>query len=391
MLKLVQKYLKSVSLMMKKNKDQLFLFTSIPVLLLGLSACSTLDNLTDTKSGINYNKNKTVKVLDFPPDLTAPKYDHAFALPSDGVILASSLTNNKLGINQDSSSVLPNSSFVQAGGIGSSRWLDVKASANTLWPQLRLFWESIGITVKRDEPRIGIMETDWAENSAGLPVDFIRGLLGKFGENSFDAGFRDRYRLRLEKTSNITTRIFLTHRGAEKIVTDVGRGWEIRPAKPELEAELLNRLKAFLQGDTKIFAGKNTTRNRIANSSSFVDIVTQEGRPILQVHNTYQKAWVITGIMLDRMSLVVEDKNQSTGIYKVKYQGDEIDANAKQGFFTRLLTKRKTLLSLGEDYQVHVRNAGKLTAVRITDKDGKPLAVKQSRVVLARLKKEFDR
>ena len=377
--------------MIKQYKDQLFLFTTILVLLLGLSGCSTLDNLTDTKSIVNYKVNKSVKVLDFPPDLTSPEYDNSFALPSGGVILASSLARNEVGKNQSATNVLPNSSFVRVGGVGSSRWLDVNASADSLWPEIRLFWKSVGITIKRDEPRIGIMETEWAENVAGLPMDYLRSFLGKLGSNGFDAGFRDRYRIRVEKISDKKTRIFLTHKGAEKLVSSQGSGWELRPSNPELEAELLNRLKAHLQGDTKVSTRKTAIKNSISNVASVVSLVTQEGHPLLQVHDTYQRTWILTGIMLDRMSLVVEGKNQAAGIYKVKYQGDDVDATDKQGFFSRLLSRRKTLLSLGMDYQVHVQKSGKASVIRITDKDGKPLAVKQSQAALTRLKKEFDR
>ncbi len=50
--------------------------------LLSLSGCSGIDSLFDTKARVNYQNNKTIKTLDFPPDLTSPEFDKEFELPS---------------------------------------------------------------------------------------------------------------------------------------------------------------------------------------------------------------------------------------------------------------------------------------------------------------------
>jgi len=360
--------------------------------LVNISACSVVDNFMDTKNRINYKNNSSVKALEFPPDLTAPEFDMAFALPANGVVSASSFGSSTGGgytVDGRRISVLPKSTHMRVGGQGNIRWLDVASPAETLWPRIRDFWRSVGISVKRDEPRIGIMETEWAENRAGLPMDWFRSSLGKMFQGAYDAGTRDRYHVRLEKPNASATRIFLTHRGAEKVITNTVSGWELRPSNHVLEAEMLNRLKAFLQGDVGAAKGTVLTSN-LNQTTSLVNLVTQEGQTILQVNDNYKRAWVLTGIMLDRMGLVSEKRNQAAGIYEVKYQGNDEDA-AKRGFFSRLLGGRKTLLVKGQTYQVHIQDAGKLSVVRVMDDEGKPLNKRLSKLVLVRLKKEFDR
>ncbi len=377
--------------MIKNGENKNRLVFVILILVLGLSSCSAVDSVLDTKNRIDYKNNRSVKALDFPPDLTAPEFDTAFALPADGVVSASSMANNSNAYTIDGRqiSVLPKSTKYRVGGHGTQRWLDVDASAETLWPKIRDFWRSVGISVQRDEPRIGIMETEWSENRAGLPMDWFRKTLGKLFKAAYDAGTRDKYRIRVEKPAPNKTRIYLTHKGAEKVITDTISGWELRPANHELEAELLNRLKAFLQGD--VSAAKGTVSLTDANqTSSLVSLVTQEGQPTLQVHNNYKRAWVLTGIMLDRMGLVSEKRDQAAGIYIVKYQGNEED-KAKRGFFSRMLGGRKTLLVKGREFQVHIQDAGKLSVVRITDDEGLPLNKRLAKKVLVRLKQEFDR
>ena len=43
------------------------------------------------------------------------------------------------------------------------------------------------------------METDWAENRAKIPQDFIRSTLGKLFDSLYSTGERDKFRTRLER------------------------------------------------------------------------------------------------------------------------------------------------------------------------------------------------
>ena len=354
------------------------------------SGCSTVDNLTDTTSGVNYKKTSSVKTLEFPPDLTTPEFDAAFALPSSGRVIASKINSrsNDRYSGRDLE-VLTTSANMRIGSSGTVRWLDVDASANSLWPKMRDFWRSLGVSVVKDEPRIGIMLTEWAENRAGLPNDWLRQALGKVLQGTFDAGTRDQYRIRVEKIAANKTRIYLTHKGSEKIVTETGVGWELRPPKHELEAEMLNRLQAFLQGD-KYTATKNTNESDATQTSSLVTLVSEEGNPTLQVHESYKKAWARTGVMLERMGLSVESRKRSKGIYAVVYNGDET-VESTGGFFLNLFKGKQTFLTKGATYQIHIRDAGRLTEVKVMDEEGKPLPTDQSKKILARIKQEFDR
>jgi len=381
------------NLMKEHRSNQALKLTILAFMLVNISACSIVDNFVDIKvSNLDYKNNQSVKALDFPPDLTAPEFDMAFALPSDGVVSASSIKNRSSGYTLDGRqiSVLPKSTNIHFGGAGTSRWLDVDTSAEALWPKLRGFWRSMGIPIKRDEPRIGIMETEWVVNRAGLPLNWFNKAIGKVLGSGYDAGSQDRFRARVEKPTPTTTRIFITHKGAEKVVTGSISGWELRPANHELEAEMLNRLKVFLQGDVVGKARSSMSGKESTQTTSLVNIVTQEGLPVLQIHDNYKRSWILAGIMLDRMGLVVEKRNQAAGIYDVRYQGNDEDT-AKRGFFGRIFGGRKTLLNKGNDYQVHIQDAGRLSVLRIMDEEGKPLNKKLSQLVLARLKKEFDR
>jgi outer membrane protein assembly factor BamC len=49
---------------------------------------------------------------------------------------------------------------------------------------VRDFWQENGFLLAVDQANMGIMETDWAENRAKIPQDFIRSTLGKVLDNA---------------------------------------------------------------------------------------------------------------------------------------------------------------------------------------------------------------
>ena len=84
---------------------------------------------------------------------------------------------------------------------GSQRWLATKLTPEQLWPQLRMFWQENGFKLVVDEPASGLLETEWAENRAKLPQDFIRNTIGKVLDSVYSTGERDKFRTRVERTA----------------------------------------------------------------------------------------------------------------------------------------------------------------------------------------------
>ena len=91
------------------------------------------------------------------------------------------------------------------------------------------------------------METDWAENRADIPQDFIRRILEKVTSALYSAATRDKFRTRLERGETPgTTELYVSHRGAEEVSQGENFVWQPRASDPELEAEMLNRLIVYL-------------------------------------------------------------------------------------------------------------------------------------------------
>ncbi|MDP3132844.1 MAG: outer membrane protein assembly factor BamC, partial [Burkholderiaceae bacterium] len=178
-----------------------------------VSGCSTFQ---ETK--VDYTSAKRINTLDVPPDLTQLSKDSRFAMPG-GPVSASGYQ-----VSQASSQATPVTAANSVGDVrieraGSERWLVVKRPADALWEPVRGFWQDNGFVLVLDQEKLGLLETDWAENRAKLPQDFIRNTLGKLLDSLYSTGERDKFRTRLERNAAGETEIYVSHRGMVEVFT----------------------------------------------------------------------------------------------------------------------------------------------------------------------------
>jgi outer membrane protein assembly factor BamC len=121
--------------------------------------------------------------LEVPPDLTQLQRDNRYAIPeaNKGVATASGYQLEQQNKPTTDVTVAPTSKGdeIRIERDGSQRWLVVKQTPEQLWPQIKDFWQDSGFLINIESPDTGVMETDWAENRAKIPQDFIRNTLGK--------------------------------------------------------------------------------------------------------------------------------------------------------------------------------------------------------------------
>ena len=330
-----------------------------------LSGCSTV---TDTLIGekVDY-KSGAVKgpSLDVPPDLSQLTRDNRYAVPGVAVT-ANTFQSDKASRAGQVGIAASNVGDVRIERSGNQRWLVVNRPADKLWEPVREFWKTSGFQLAIDQQDLGIIETDFAENRAKLPQDFIRNTLGRVLENLYSTGERDKFRTRLERTASGGTEIFISHRGMIEVFTNTSTAWQARPADPELEAEFLRRLmvqlgvsqeqsKALIAGD----AARQTSR-----------IETVNNQQVLLVDDGFDRAWRRVGLGLDRTGFTVEDRDRSKGLYFVRYVAPLSDDNSI-GFFKSLFS-RKPANPAPLKYQIVLTAKGETTSVTVLNAEGKP-------------------
>jgi len=171
-----------------------------------LSGCSVLE-----EDKVNYKSAGKAPSLDIPPDLTQLRRDSRYSLESTSAT-ASGFANAQKAV-KDTGTASNAMGDVRMERSGNQRWLVVNRPADKVWESLREFWVNNGFVLTTDSADLGIMETDWAENRAKIPQDFIRRTLGKVVDGLYSTGERDRYRTRVERNSTGGVDIYITHRG----------------------------------------------------------------------------------------------------------------------------------------------------------------------------------
>jgi len=335
-----------------------------------LSGCSTInDTLVGEK--IDYKSGATKgPSLDIPPDLSQLTRDNRYAVPGVAVTANTFQSDRASRVGQVG---------IAAGSVGdvriersgNQRWLVVNRPADKLWEPVREFWKTSGFQLAIDQQDLGIIETDFAENRAKLPQDFIRNTLGRVLENLYSTGERDKFRTRLERTASGGTEIFISHRGMIEVVTNssgtsTSTVWQARPADPELEAEFLRRLMVQLgvspdqsKALIAVDAARQTSR-----------IETMNNQQVLLVDDGFDRAWRRVGLGLDRTGFTVEDRDRSKGLYFVRYVAPLSD-NKSSGFFGNLFSS-KAATPAPLKYQIVLTAKGDMTSVTVLSADGKP-------------------
>jgi outer membrane protein assembly factor BamC len=317
-----------------------------------------------------YQSSTSLPPLEVPPDLTKPDWNSRMAIPGDSAGRVSALETSRHkspggdieSAPQAGPTVLPEFDNITVRKVGMVRWLEVRASAAALWPKLQGFWQQEGIALEKEDPRVGVMETEWYEYRGALPKGILSGLFGRAYNAISDSGVRDKYRLRLERAGDQVTNIYLTQRRAEQvgdISADEGSvRWESRPSDPELEAEMLARLMIYL-GTTKERAVQQIAATE-ASASTPMTLRMVKGNPVLYVEDEFARVWRRTGIALDRAGLFVEQQDRAKGIYYFTYTRGAKER--QKGFFARLFGKRSEL-EVNEVYQVHLQSHGNKTLI----------------------------
>lgn len=329
-----------------------------------LSACSVLEG-----DRIDYKSAGKGPSLEVPPDLTQLSRDSRYMVPGSGPVSASAYQAGQTVAGVPTAAIAVGDVRIERAG--NQRWLVVNRPADQLWGPVRDFWQENGFLMAMDQPALGIMETDWAENRAKIPQDLIRQALGKLVDSVYSTAERDRFRTRMERNASGSTEIYISHRGMIEVYSSNQKDqtmWQPRATDPELEAEFLRRLMVRLgvsQEQSKALVaatgGKPVARVSTMNNS-----------PVVVLEEGFDRAWRRVGLALDRTGFTVEDRDRSQGMYFVRYVPPNPDKK-EPGFFGKLLSfgsSDKTEAPL--KYRIAVKGDGPSTTVSVLNATGAP-------------------
>ncbi len=288
-------------------------------IVLSLTACSS----TDEKI-LNYRTSEITPTLEIPPDLTQVSAESNLNIPGSKVGLPENrgryVETGNLNVEMRT---LPRVEGLTIEGHGDSHWLRVSDKAEAVYPLLRSFWAEQGFTLLKDEPAVGVMETEWMSAKSGSG-SFIASIL----ESMKGAEFKDQYSTRIERADDNSSLVFLAHRGQELMIqdpakksvihTDRSSGWQMVPSDPTKEYEMLSRLMLFL-GMQDDQVKQEMEKIGLFTPLTRIEFNEAEELTYLVVAQSFDQTWNRLQLQLDRLSipLLERDKGVNSGQVKV--------------------------------------------------------------------------
>ena len=358
-------------------------FALLSVTLVAATGCSALSG-----DKLDYKSAGKGPSLEVPPDLTQLSRDNRYAIPG-AAVTASTFQMGQ--VTQTAPTAATSIGDVRIERSGTQRWLVVNRPADKLWEPTRDFWQENGFLLTMDQANLGIMETDWAENRAKLPQDFIRNTLGKVFDSLYSTSERDKFITRIEAGKNGTTDIFISHRGMQEVYADRNKDttmWQPRPNDPNLEAAFLGRVMQYLGADAKQIESE-LGKSAPARSGS-AELAKLEGDTLL-LSGDFERNWRRTALALDRVGLTVIGQNAERHAYLVQPAPQEGQAVAtkKPGFFSRMMGKKTVEPTVYPEMIVYAEPVNGGTRLSLLNKDGSAYRGSDASTWLSRLHTEL--
>ena len=359
--------------------------------LLAVAGCESTNSITKK---IDYKSATSAPSLELPPDLTAPQYDDRFSVTTASGLAAQGARP------RGAETIAPNANAdarVVRGG--TERWLVVKTTPEIAWNTSRQFWSSVGFALAIEQPNVGIMETDWAENRADLPTTFMQNTIGKFIDIFGNTYKRDKFRTRIERGNEPgTVEIYVSHRGAEQVPTTyidnrpsspAGFVWAVMPPDPGLEAEMLTRMMIrFGTPAPEATAAVQASASPAGPERARLE-KAPDGASQLVVDDSFDRAWRRVGLALDRVGFTVVDRDRSKGTYFVRYANPDNDGAKKdKGFLDKLMFWKDDVEKV-EQYRITIAQADPRSLVTVQDPNGAPDKGATGEKILALLKDQL--
>jgi len=358
---------------------------SVLLVSLTLTACGTVNEFMGREDSVDYKSAQRGAPLSIPPDLTQAASDPRYTAP--GGANAGGMTYLQYQQQLDaqaqavqapgSSNVLPQRDDMRVERDGNRRWLSIGLAPEAVFPKLVDFWTEQGFALRVNNPRAGLIETDWAENRAKVPESGLRSLLGKVFDNVWDSGERERFRTRIERVSDSRTEVYVSHEHMveKRFGTDDAQvRWEPGEEDPGLNAAMLARMLAYLGADVDrartLVAQAQPQTDGGAASEPRAQMPRVGTDAVLHINEPFDRAWREVGLALDTVGFDVEDRDRSAGDFYVRYlDTDTGEQRTQPNFFTRLFGG--TNRTQAAQYRIHLESQDGQTRVTVFDADDK--------------------
>ncbi|MDD3266125.1 MAG: outer membrane protein assembly factor BamC [Burkholderiales bacterium] len=213
---------------------------------------------------------------------------------------------------------------------GSQRWLVMESTnVDNVWPMLTAYVNQIGLSIKYQNPSIGVVQTDWAARNTSVPQgDSVRGIFDWIGWGSmYSLNSMYMYRVTLWQDGNNVVVMNTNYQMDEEYegcsspglamqntrISSEGQRtkWIARGSSPQLELEFLAQFMSFAGAPAdQVKEIVKTQKQEVVKNAVYKD-------DSVIVNDSFDRTWWRAAIALERINLGVLDKNRALGEYDV--------------------------------------------------------------------------
>lgn len=343
----------------------------------GCSSIPGIDQVLPDRK-VEYKKGKQAeRNLEIPPDLTSGSIQDELVIPGAGDVPSSATLSRYeqnqpvVGTRSTQQRVLPTVANIEVKRDGDQHWLLIEGVPEDVWYRVIEFWQENGILLEEQDPTVGIIVTGWLENLADVKSDIITDTFRKFAGGLYSSSTRDQFRVRIEKGLQPgTTELYLTHRGMQEKIIQDGSGnvertvWNPRETDHDLEVVMLRRMMVYL-GSTDQAAGAQLAGAKEPIRKQRSRLNKSAGQVSLTVSEEFDRTWRLTGVALDRVGFVVEDRDRNDGVYYVRYN-DPMRTAEEKGWLSKLVFWNVDEAEIDKQTQYQIKLTGKARETEIS-------------------------
>ncbi len=339
--------------------DEMKRFLVLLLTIIVLSACSKVAQVLPDKKD-EYKKSEALPDLEVPPDLTANSSD-AMNIPGEGTTLSRYKQQTRGNARSGSTSSIPEEEEVE------EPWVAVRGSQLEVWSKLRSFFAENQLTLSLDAAELGILETDWTQ-------PLYEG----------DTSYRNKFKIFSEAGEDPEIIVLhINNLRQERVMKDDGTfDWVDRNRSSEAERILAGELNLFFNRQ------QQTASDYKAPARARAEIKDLEnGKILLSIPQEFTYAWHRTEQALERAGFVINDMDQSKGLYYITFYDTE---EKKKGWVSRLAFWKGDG-SEGVPYQISLTGVGDKTEIIVLSEEGDWESNDDTDKVLSILQTEYNR
>ena len=246
-------------------------------------------------------------------------------------------------------------SSVQLRRLGELMWIYIETLPSTSWPISKNYWETSVYDVTKADPNLGEIIIDFDQNN---------NLLMKVEHGIKEA----------------STELFLYQ---------VNKKNQTIESNPEFIQAEMEKIVEYFAESVSTFSGTSLAAQNL-NEMKKASIFTEDGKTVIALDLTYDRAWSSVNKALNEANIVTNDKDSSRGIFYVSYAKEE--ESRFFGLFGRnnkdnALSNEQIAFGEESQFEISISEENNKTFVRAVSKSGN---IEESEQLLSKINESLS-